>query len=257
MPETHIVVGRILPERKCFGHEPISLDIKNDPVIGADVRLVFGVIDSQLVARITTDQGRLNDYVIKSLVEQIETVLLNAAAFTTGTVLDVEIVTIATQKEDGTLGVGYQDVVHDVIRDRPCYISVHDIWKLCDGPVGLCVRLCLNDLRSALKYPNDGPFYCYRALEALRHEVARRYDLEERDQQWTRLREIAGLSYDDMETFIKMATALRHGESLRYSGKEWRRIITMTWNAVERFMLHLLEAGGLTRDPPTETKPSS
>lgn len=99
----------------------------------------------------------------------------------------------------------------------------------------------MNDLRMALRNHTDGPFYCYRAMETIRHDIGRRYELNDKKQQWEQTRAVLTVSADDIGTVKALADALRHGEPIRYTGQQWRQVISITWNVVEAYMLFVLE----------------
>lgn len=224
MPDAHLVIGRVIPERKRFGHEGLRLYAK-DPERGIDVCLIFAVIDNQLTARIIGEIDHLSNFTLNSMVRQAEQTLLNAHAFLHGEVFEVDIVGIASDvrnRSDGSLTFDYQDNVDEVINARRPRVSIQNIWNLLQSGVSLYVQRALNDLRMALKYHHDGPFYCYKAVETIRHDIGRRYGLTEKKEQWDRTWEVLGRSRADIDIFTELARALRHGEHVRYSGEKWR-----------------------------------
>lgn len=129
MPDSHLVIGRVIPERKRFGHEGLRLYVR-DPEIGVDACLIFGVIDNQLAARIIGNVGDLSNFTINNIVRQAEQSLLNAHAFLSGEMLEVDIVGIAKdvrQRDDGSLEFHYIDNVDEVIQARDARVSLEDI----------------------------------------------------------------------------------------------------------------------------------
>ena len=244
MPDSHLVIGRVIPERKRFQHDGLRLFVR-DPEIGVDACLIFGVIDNQLAARIIGNVGDLSNFTLNSIVRQAEQSLLNAYAFVHGEMFEVDIVGIAKEvmdREDGSLEFHYLDNTDDVVQGREPRVSLEDIWELCQSDVGLYIRSALNDLRMALRNHTDGLFYCYRAMETIRHDIGRRYQLEDKNQQWERTRAILAVSREDIDIVKVHADALRHGEPMRYTGAQWRQAISITWNFVEAYMLFVLDA---------------
>jgi hypothetical protein len=234
MPETCLVIGRVIPERKGFRHEGLRLDVK-DPKIGVDACVIFLVQDGQLTARIVGEIGHVSNYAVRNMVKQAEQTWLDAHAFIHGETFEVDIVGIvkdAEDRSDGSADFYYQDNVNDIIRARECQLGAQDIWKL-RGSVYL--RRTLHDLRMALTYHDDGPFYCYRAVETIRHDIG--------EGSWDRMWDVLGGSRDEVDVFRELARSMRHGEPAVYPAAEWRKAITSTWNIVERYMLHLLHGG--------------
>jgi hypothetical protein len=186
MPDAHLVIGRVIPERKRFGHEGLRLYVK-DPNTGVDACLIFGVIDNQLAARIIGNVGDLSNFTLNNIVRQAEQSLLDAHAFIHGEMFEVDIVGIARDvrdRADGSLEFHYLDNVDEVIQARDALVSLEDVWALCQSDAGLYLRSSLNDLRMALRNHTDGPFYCYRAMETIRHDIGHRYKIKEKKQQW-------------------------------------------------------------------------
>jgi hypothetical protein len=239
MPEAYLVIGRVIPERKSFGHDSLRLNIK-DPDIGIDACVIFRVDDGQLTARIICEFADHGNFTLKNIVRQVAQSWLNAHAFVHGETFEVDIVGILKDVRGGTDGsveFHYQDNVHDIIRDRVNQADVQTVWSLCESEY---LRRTLNDLRMALMYHDDGPFYCYRALDTIRLGIGRENNLTEPKDQWVRMWEVLDGSRDEIAFFEKLATAIRHGDPVAYSGEEWRQAILSTWNVVERYVLHLL-----------------
>jgi hypothetical protein len=243
MPDSHLVIGRVIPERKRFGHEGLRLYIK-DSEAGVDACVIFGVIDNQLAARIIGNVGDLSNFTLNNIVRQAEQSLLNAYAFIHGEMFEVDIVGIAKDakdRTDGSLEFHYLDNVDEVIQARDPLVSLEEIWALCQSHAGLYLRSSLNDLRMALRNHADGPFYCYRAMETIRHDIGRRHKIKEKKQQWERMRAVLAVSEHDIDVVKALAEGLRHGEPTRYTGQQWRQVISITWNVVEAYMLFVLE----------------
>jgi hypothetical protein len=110
----------VIPERKGFKHEGLRFEI-NDPRFGADVWVISLVEDGQLTARIIGDVGHLSNYILKSMVRQVEQSWLNAHAFVHGETFEVDIVGIvkdAEDRADGSARFYYHDLaIHD---DQAC-----------------------------------------------------------------------------------------------------------------------------------------
>jgi hypothetical protein len=156
----------------------------------------------------------------------------------------VDIVGIAKDARDmadGSLEFHYIDNTDEIIQGRDARVSLEEIWTACQSDAGLNLRSSLNDLRMALRNHTDGPFYCYRAIETIRHDIGRRHGLKDKKQQWERTRAVLAVSEDDIGVVKALADALRHGEPLRYTGQQWRQVISITWNVVEAYMLFVLE----------------
>ncbi|MGX7696500.1 hypothetical protein [Gordonia polyisoprenivorans] len=89
------------------------------------------------------------------------------------------------------------------------------------------VRHALADMRMALRLSIDTAFYCYRAIECLRHEFLQPEDGDKTGPSWSRMHAALGTSKAGMDPLTKLATARRHGESLVLSHDD--RIMWLRW----------------------------
>jgi len=106
-----------------------------------------------------------------------------------------------------------------------------------DGPLGLLVSRCLADLMSAMQNADDTGFYCYRAIESLRHHCAAKFDLEDagKARQWQKFREVSRSSKESLLMIKSASDPLRHGEVMSGSSDERAAILATTWNIVEGY----------------------
>jgi hypothetical protein len=93
MPESCLVIGRVIPERKGFKHEGLRIDAKV-PRFGVDVCIISLVEDGQLTARVIGNVDHLSNFTLKSIVRQAEQSWLNVHAFMHGETFQVDIIGI-------------------------------------------------------------------------------------------------------------------------------------------------------------------
>jgi hypothetical protein len=238
MPDEHLVIGRVIPERKGFTHECRRVDLR---VPAACV--IFRVEDGQLIAKVIVEVGELSNFSVKSIVTEIEQTVLNVHAFIHGEAFDLDIVAIikeAKNAADGSLEYHHQDHSHDIITSRNNQFDFETVWNLCRSHDGSHLRRALNDLRMALIYIKDGPFYCHRALETVRRGIGSNDSPNNDSAQWDHMWRMLGGSRADKDFFEKLAVDIRHGRDVTYPGSVWRRTISSTWSIVERYLLFLL-----------------
>jgi hypothetical protein len=106
-----------------------------------------------------------------------------------------------------------------------------------DGQLGLLVSRCLADLMSAMQNADDTGFYCYRAIESLRHHCAAKFDLVDagKASQWQKFREVSGSSEESLRMIKSASDPLRHGEVMAATSDGRARILTTTWDIVEGY----------------------
>jgi hypothetical protein len=106
------------------------------------------------------------------------------------------------------------------------------------GPNGLFLHRCFSDLTSAMKHADDTGFYCYRAIESLRHHCAAVHDLRSKDksEQWKVFREQAECSEKTLLAIKNAADPLRHGEMTLTTGVDRAWVLTTTWGVVDSYI---------------------
>lgn len=243
MQKTIMVTGQIIPERRAFGHDGLKLFIK-DLAAGIDTTLIFSVMDNQFIAKVVGDVGDQSNVMIKHMVSQAERIVLNAMAYTNGSVFDLDVIGVIHESHDKSnesVNFHYMDNVHDIIKNRHSAFEIKEIWQLCISDDGLPLRRCLNDLRMALKELNDSPFYCYRAIETTKYHIGTRFGETKDKKQWEATRSILQVEKAEINIIKNLADDLRHGKSVSYDGSEWRNIISITWDIVELYIKYLQE----------------
>jgi hypothetical protein len=230
------VVGRVTPERIPFSHSPVRFELggEYDGVV-ADV----AVADNQLSAVLSGPEAKLTPFSTEHIVRRTMETFIDAHAFVHGVHLGIDIV----QYFEGG-NIRYQDKRHDVIVDRVKNVSVEDIELLCRLSDSGWLRRVLTDLRIGLNEITDMPFYGYRAIECVRHHLSELAGLVGDDQatrikQWNHLRQILGVERSVIDKVERFGTPIRHGKVPTYSGAEWREIVLIVWDIVERYILFL------------------
>ena len=106
------------------------------------------------------------------------------------------------------------------------------------GPNGVLFGRCLKDLTSSMKYPDDTGFYCYRAIESLRHHCSSVHGLvdAEKSRQWAKFREIAGCSEESIRIIKNAADPLRHGEVIGVTADKRAELFQITWDIVDAYL---------------------
>lgn len=106
------------------------------------------------------------------------------------------------------------------------------------GPNGVFLNRCFSDLASSMKHADDTGFYCYRALESLRHHCAAAHGLSkaEKSQQWKRFREVAGCDEQTLRSIKAAADPLRHGEAHGVDSDGRAELFASTWDVVDKYL---------------------
>lgn len=106
------------------------------------------------------------------------------------------------------------------------------------GPHGLLVNRCLSDLASAMKHADDTGFYCYRAIESLRHHCAATFSLSEADKtkQWEKFREVAKCDEAKIRLIKSAADPVRHGNIYGVTSTDRAGLFVNTWDIVDGYL---------------------
>jgi len=117
-------------------------------------------------------------------------------------------------------------------------VAMEKLSKKMSGPTGVLISRCFKDLASSMKYADDTGFYCYRAIESLRHHCASAHGLSEAEKprQWGKFREVSGCSEGDIRFIKSAADPLRHGEIANASSINRERILKITWDIVDGYI---------------------
>lgn len=110
------------------------------------------------------------------------------------------------------------------------------------GKNGVLLNRCFVDLISSMKYANDTVFYCYRAIESLRHHCAVAHNISHvsKTLQWEKFRLVAGCTEDVLLQIKNAADPLRHGEVSSCSSVDREMLFIATWNVVEGYLRSIM-----------------
>lgn len=123
--------------------------------------------------------------------------------------------------------------------------AIGPLRSLAEGPLGVFVHRCLADLASSMKDAENTGFYCYRAVESLRHHCAARHSLQGSDKstQWRKFRELSGASEETLRDLKSAADPLRHGEGSHVTSQVREELFSKTWDVVEGYFQKEAAAG--------------
>jgi len=106
------------------------------------------------------------------------------------------------------------------------------------GANGLYLQRCFKDLLSAMKDVDDTGFYCYRAIESLRHHCAAIHGLTAADKphQWEKFREVSGAKKETLLAIKTAADPLRHGDMGASITLDRAELLKTTWDVVDGYL---------------------
>ncbi len=196
------------------------------------------IILNQLMAWIDSDDD-WDIYTLKNVVKSIVQNRLAILGYLKGYAYELEIVRAINQSRgiDHVFGI-----------DIPCIternaavdleIEFSKVAAKISDAAGIFLDRCLNDLVSAMKHADDTGFYCYRAIESLRHHCAAVNRLAERDKarQWGQFRTASGCTEDDIRMIKLAADPLRHGGVMNVDDATRASLFLKTWDIVDGYL---------------------
>lgn len=227
--------GKVLPERAAVQMPPLKykIDIKEENISGT----VFTSINSsQITAKFITQNEIKNIFSLKNYIEDCIRLQVDILGYLQSCSYDVEITSVSEGgKELSTVfGVNLEDI--DKFRkERPK--EFNDILKIFTEKKGNYLRLCLGDLREAIRKGKDVGFYCYRAIESLRMFFFKENNCNNKDESWIELRESLDVDRTDIDYIKKYGDITRHGDTKYISGEEYSKILNTTWEIVDKFII--------------------
>ena len=236
MTHQYLFQGVVLPERA-----QISLAFSlgfSHMTSGANGEAHISIILNQVAATIeSTHEWDIFD--LRNVVLNLVRGQLDAIGYLVGHAYGLEITRVINRERsiDYVFGI-----------DMPCIsgrkepvdlnASLIELRAKLAGPQGVFLHRCFADLVSAMKNADDTGFYCYRALESLRHHCAAAHDLSNQGKavQWDKFRQLANTDRDTIDKIKVAADPTRHGEFVGITSEGRIELLTATWNIVDSYL---------------------
>jgi hypothetical protein len=240
--EPYLFYGVIRPERATISFQyPLaqqySLFLKDKKV---DVKLKISVILNQLAATVESDI-EWDVFDLRNMIASIIHHDLAILSFSTGYGYVFELTRVINRSlgVDQVFGIEIP-AIENRQKAEPAGVRFSEIKPKTYGINGVYLNRCFSDLASAMKYHDDAPFYCYRAIESLRnHCAAQNGVLDSGDgAQWQKFREVSGRRREEIERYKKeYVDQQRHGKPGNpMSDQERAEMFLLTWDIVDAYL---------------------
>lgn len=238
--EPYLFYGKVLPVRAQLSIPTFGLGFSHI-TSGETGKAQVSIILNEVAITVHTEK-EWDIYDLRNVVKNILQSHLSMIGYLRGFAYDSEI----TRVLNSSLGV---DRVFGI--DIPCIAEPRksidvgaELEKLkakTVGADGVFLSRCFHDLVAAMKYADDTGFYCYRAVESLRHHCASVHNISpnNKDKQWEKFREVSGVSEETMQILVNAAGITRHGGVVSMTGKEREELFITTWNVVESYIAQI------------------
>lgn len=218
--DSYLFQGIVLPERAQIS---LSFSVGFTSITSERGGVARGSIILNQVAVTIETEHEWNIHTLKNVVADLVQDHLNFVGFVKGLAYDLQITRVINKSRgvDYVFGIEVPCLV-----ERGKNIDLNsEVSKLHDKLTehnGVLLSRCFNDLVSAMKHATDTGFYCYRAIESLRHHCAANHGLESTSKptQWQKFREVASCSEATLLTIKAAADGPRHGEAMGISSDE-------------------------------------
>ena len=238
--EPYLLQGIIRPER---AHLSFSLSLPFTYSFYPGLHTAIVSVSFNQVSVWVDTEASWDIYDLRNLVKDIVQDQLAIIGYMLGYAYDLEITRVLSREREIDFIFGI-DIPCLAARNQGQDISTKLalMHQKCIGENGAFLRRCLNDLTSAMKHPVDTGFYCYRALESLRHHCAAMHSLtgSSKDKQWAKFREITGVSQESVMLIKRSADFTRHGEPIDVTGEERAKLFTVTWDIVDAYLAQVI-----------------
>lgn len=233
--EPYFFYGHILPERAqiSLGFEVAIVHLSSD----RPGRLKVSIINNQIAVWAYMEE-EWNIYDLRNVVKTTVQNYMSLVGYIRGYAYDLDITRVvhAGLDIDQVFGIDIP-----CLADRAQGKNIDDellaLRAKVVGPEGVFLNRCFSDLTAAMKHADDTGFYCYRAIESLRHHCAAVHGLSgaSKKAQWDKFREVAGVERASLD-FVKVAAdPLRHG-GVSSSDTDRVGLFTTAWDIVDAYL---------------------
>ncbi len=225
--------GKVLPERANVNILQTTCQL-TQPDTEIDGSLTISIALSQVTA-LFTNSGKIVDlYTLRNYVNDVIRMELDILGYINGCGYGLEITQVADS-------LGTPPIVFGV--DIPVLVSesrLADFEKVLtlfhDSRRSNYLRLCLADLREAIREHRDTGFFLYRAIEALMQSFRTDDSKKGKQKAWESLRSELSITEDNIRQLEKVADCFRHGDTRYVSGTERCELFLIAWNIVDKYI---------------------
>jgi hypothetical protein len=234
--EPYFFQGVVLPERAQISLQ-FTLGFSHivSRIVGtAKVSIVL----NQVAVWIESDY-EWNIFDLRNVVKNLVQSHLDMVGYLKGYAYDFELTRVLNQSRsiDYVFGIDIP-----CLEERGKSLDLNEeLIKLRDktvGTNGVFLNRCFSDLASAMKHADDTGFYCYRAIESLRHHCAAIHNLTSSAKaiQWKKFREVAACDENTTLSIKQAADPVRHGEVSRITSEDRAALFMKTWDVVDGYL---------------------
>lgn len=237
MEQRYTFLGSIHPARAEYTTREFSVGITALET-GVPAVLHLSIIRNQIAATVESVE-RWDIFDLRNVVKNLLETHVAIVGFLTGHAYSVELTRVLNRADaiDYVFGVDIPCIV-ERMRGVDVDAQAKVILGKAVGPHGVYLTRCLADLSMAMREAGDTPFYCYRAIESLRHHCAAVRGIvdEPRAAQWAAFHAVTGGREALVRDLEPKAVASRHGEPVLSSSADRAAAMTKAWEVVAAYI---------------------
>jgi hypothetical protein len=234
----YIIKGIVHPERAQISFGPIEFETLHLST-GLRAGITFNIVLNQVTVLVRSDV-EWDIFDLRNIAKQLAADHLAMVGYIKGYAYEIEIRQILnTDKNiDYVYGIDIP-CIGERNKEKDISVEIPKLMAHANGVNGIFIRRCLNDLIMAMRHPDDTAFYCFRALESLKHYCRVCFDIDRESDQWKKLGELTGTGKDDIEFIREKAFPTRHGDVVGITSDEREKMFLKTWDVVDAFLSSL------------------
>ncbi len=234
--ESYLFYGVVLPERAQL---TLQFSVGFSHITsGTDGTAKVSIILNQTAVTIESEYN-WDIFDLRNVVKNIVQNHLNMVGYLMGYAYDFEVARVLNQSREIDYVYGIDiPCLAERNKDLDLVTSLARLREKAMGQNGIFLNRCFFDLTASMKHADDTAFYCYRAIESLRHHCAAEHNLsgESKTAQWGRFREVSGCTEEVLRKIKIAADPLRHGEAVGISSEDRAKLFTATWEIVDGYL---------------------
>lgn len=231
--------GKVLPERAIISFKFSTSFVHY--MSGERAKANVSVVLNQVAVWVEAE-NEWDIFDLRNCVAYMLNMHFAARSFVTGCSYDFEITRVINREReiDYVFGINVL-MVPTLDEDNDLEGAIRKLLQKAIGPEGLFLNRCFADFLSALKDVNDAAFYCYRAVESLRHHCAALNGLssESKGKQWEKLRESARCEESVLLSLKDAADPIRHGAIPDVKSQDRQHLLATTWKIIDTYTRNL------------------
>lgn len=233
---SYLYQGVVLPERA-----QVTLQVSKEfshLSSGFSGSAAVSIILNQIAVWIKSE-NEWDIFDLRNVVKKIVQGQLDIIGYVQGYAYDSEITRVLCEEKniDYVFGIGIP-CLSERNKSMDLQAVVMRLYQQFGGDYGIYLQRSFSDLNSAMKHADDTGFFCYRAIESLRHHCAAVYGLSAADKlkQWEKFRVISLCDESLLLEIKESADVLRHGGVAVVTSAQRADLLLKTWSVVDGYL---------------------